>query len=123
MVAHLQLAAVPQRHGLEAGALDFDDGNVVILVAADDGGVVLLAVVERHLDVLAAVNDVVVGDDVAVAGEDEAGAGGGGLHRLAEVVRTYPRHVDGHHAARLGLIDLGLRERCPAAGEGRRRHC
>ena len=49
----------------------------------------------------------VVGDDVAVSGEDEPGAGGGGLHRLPEDVGAAAAgDVDGHHAVDVGGVDL-----------------
>src|SRR5690606_16276056 len=63
-------------------------GNVVNLenreigtfVGADDGGGLLLAILEHHRHLAGIGNHVVVGDEVAVSGNREAGAGG---HELA----------------------------------------
>ena len=55
-------------------AVDLDDGEVGELVGADDLGVHHAAVVEGDLDLYRAFDDVVVGDDVAVRRDDDAGA-------------------------------------------------
>ena len=47
-----------------------------------------------------------VGNDIAVLGDDEAAAGGGGLHLLAEDVGGHGG-VDGHHAVHRGGVHLG----------------
>ena len=48
-----------------------------------------------------------VGDDIAVLGDDEAAAGGGGLHLLAEDVGGHGGAVDGYHAVHRGGVHLG----------------
>ena len=82
--------------------LDEQHGEVVRRTTADDRGFVLVAVLVDHLDgavVLGRVgHDVVVGDEVALAVEHEAGAGRAGL--LALVLRQdlhgAGQHLPGH---------------------------
>ena len=69
-LAYHQLAAVTQGDGLQAGGINFQHGDVVILLAAHQLGGVLGAIGKGDLNadggVLCGVlNDVVVGDDVA----------------------------------------------------------
>jgi len=64
-------------------AVDFQQRQVGFLVAADDFGLDRLFVVaELDLDLVGAVHHVVIGDDVAVRGDDEARAQGTLLMRL-----------------------------------------
>ena len=65
---------LPMTTGGQAGGLHLDDSDVVGLLAAHIGGGILLTVREGHLDGVGPVNDVVVGEDVAVLGDDKAGA-------------------------------------------------
>ena len=48
-VAHVDVGALAQRHGLQAGGVDLQHRHIVVAVAADDGGIVGVAVVQRHL--------------------------------------------------------------------------
>ena len=70
--------------------LDLQECKIGARVGADDLGVNLLLVIEAHLHLGGAVDDVVVGDDVAVSRNDEAGAGRLTrplLHRVALAIR------------------------------------
>ena len=60
--------------GGEVFGFDFDECEVGGGVGADDACFVLLVVVEFHGEFVCVFNDVVVGDDVAVSGENDAGA-------------------------------------------------
>ena len=66
---------LPRVTGLQVGRLDLNDGEVVRLVGSDDGGRVVLFVGEDDFQLPGAVDDVVVGEDVAFFVDDEAGAG------------------------------------------------
>ena len=57
-----------------AAAVDLDQRNVGARIGADHLGRVGLAVVGGDLDGLRLVHDVVVGDGIAVGGDEEAGA-------------------------------------------------
>lgn len=52
--------------------VDFDDGQVTVYVGADDGGPLTTAIGEDDFEVVATLDDVVVGDDVALVVEHEA---------------------------------------------------
>ena len=85
-------------------------------------GVVALAVGEEDGDVGDAVNDVVVGEDVAggvVGADDEAGTGGGRRAGIAEDVGHGGGHRDAHAGVHIGGIQL-LRGHGLAAGAGHR---
>jgi hypothetical protein len=61
---------------------DLDHGDVGLGIRADDARPVLLRViVQFHFDFLAAIDDMVVSDDVAVLVDDESGAGSFALLR------------------------------------------
>ena len=53
---------------------DADDGEIGLLVHAADFGVVFLAVTKADFDLVRAIHDVAVGEDVAVFANDDAGA-------------------------------------------------
>ena len=59
---------VPKDDGKErrGGGFDLQHGNVGARVAADEFGLVVLAVEQRDLDLPGAVDDVIVGQDVAL---------------------------------------------------------
>ena len=61
-------------HIVEAAAIDLDQSQVALLVGAQDLGGVDFSVVGRDRDGLGMVDDVVIGDRVAVGGDEEAGA-------------------------------------------------
>ena len=104
--ADVQLGRVAQRHRGELFCVDLDHGDVVILVAADDLAVQHVAVVERDLDVAGVLDDVVVGEDIAVVGDDEAAASRRVLHGLTVDVGGVDGGVDGDHAVDRGGVDL-----------------
>ena len=105
MVAHIEAVAVAHGDGLEAGGVDLQHRDIIVLIGAHHGGVISLAGVQRHLHGGGSVDDVMVGDDIAVLRQDEAGTGGGVLHRLAEVVGGGGA-VDGDHAVDVGGVVL-----------------
>ena len=110
-LAHHQLAGIAQGDGGQAGGIDLQHGHVVVLLAAHQLGGVLVAVGEGHLHrhggvVGRLLNDVVVGDDVAVLGEDKAGAGGRRGGGLAEDVHRGGGDGDAHAGAQVGGIQL-----------------
>ena len=82
-LADLQLIAVAEGGGVQTLRVDLEHRDVVALGGADQRGLVgrfLGALFLRHDvdgDLVRAGDDVVVGQDVAVLGEDDAGAGAG----------------------------------------------
>jgi hypothetical protein len=74
LLADLQIGGVAERHRLQIGSFDLDDGQIVRLVGADDGGLVFLAVVQRDFDLAGVSDDVIVGEDVSFFIDDETGA-------------------------------------------------
>ena len=73
-LAHAHLVAVGELYGWQALLLDLDEGDVGGGVHTHDGGVVGTLVVEHYLEVLGVFHHVVVGGDVAVGADDDAGA-------------------------------------------------
>ncbi len=69
------MGGVGEGRGLEVlCAGDLQQRNVMDWVDANPGGLELLLVPERDLDGLRVVDDVVVGEDVTLVVDDEAGA-------------------------------------------------
>ncbi len=101
VLADVELAGLADRRGGQAGhVLGLDHREVGHRVGADDLGRRRGAVVEVHGDPAAALgdlDDVVVGEDLAVLAEDDAGAGAGAL-RAGD--------VDLHDRGQHGLGDL-----------------
>ena len=64
---------VGKLHVREVVAVDLDQSEVGALIGADDLGRIGLAVVSRDLNVLGVLHDVIVGDGVAVGGDEETG--------------------------------------------------
>ena len=62
---------------------------------------------QQHRAALAPGYHMVVGEDVAVLGDEKAAAAGGGLCRAAEDVRC-GGHVDAHDAVDVGGVVLGV---------------
>ena len=73
-VADLRVVGVAERRGLEVGRGDFHEREVARLVGADDFRVERASVVQIDVNLVRAVHDVVVGQDVAVARDDHARA-------------------------------------------------
>ena len=76
-LADLERVRVADRGGRQAGGVDLDDGEVGQRVDAVDRAGQDAAVLELDVELLAALDDVVVGEDPAVAVEDDAGADAG----------------------------------------------
>ena len=109
MVAHVQTVAVAQRHIGQVCRVDLDDGDIVILIAAHVLGVVGVAVVHGHLHGVGILHHMVVGDNVAIRGQDKAGTGAGSLCCLSEKVGFRSGgDVDSHHAVDVGCIQLRI---------------
>ncbi len=73
-LAGMQLRRVAPGDAGQVVRVDLDDGEVVELVDADQLGGKDAAVIEGDVDLHGAVDDVVVGEDVAVGREDDAAA-------------------------------------------------
>ena len=66
--------AVAQRGGSEVVRVDLEHGQVGARIGADDLGLELTPVEQADRHLVGAVHDVIVGEDVAVLGDDEARA-------------------------------------------------
>ena len=125
-LAALKLIAVAEGRGVEAGRVDLEHRDVVALGGADERGFVGLlfaavAGVDVDGDLVRAGDDVVVGQNVAVLRDDDAGTGGllGVFLRAAAaaaVAVAIAEAVAEHAAERIvivvivGVVDhLGLR--------------
>ena len=76
-LADLERVGLADRGGRQAGRVDLDDGEVGQRVDAVDRAGQDPAVLELDVELLAALDDVVVGQDPAVAVEDDARADAG----------------------------------------------
>ena len=103
---HQHVAGSADDHGGQAGGVDLDNGDVVGLFPADVGGVILGAVYEGNLDGTGPVDDVVVGEDITVLGDDKAGTCCRAGHRLAKDVGADDVHRDAHAGVYILGIDL-----------------
>ena len=72
-LAHLDLVAVSQLHRLQADAGDQQHGDVKRLIGDDQLGFRFLGA-EGHCDAAGTLDDVIVGQDVAVLADHDAGA-------------------------------------------------
>ena len=107
MVAHVQTVAVAQGHIGQVGGIDLDHGDIVILIAADILRVIGITVVKGDLHGVRIAYHMVVGDNVAIRGQDKAGTGAGSLCCLSEKVGFRSGgDVDSHHAVDVGGIQL-----------------
>ncbi len=70
----VKLGGVSPGNGREVGALDFDHGQVSQRIGTDDLCRQDAAIVQRHTNIGSSLHDVVVGDDVAIRRDDDAGA-------------------------------------------------
>ena len=109
MIAHVQAVAIAQGHIGQVGGVDLDDGNIVVLIATDILGVIAVAVIKGNLHGVRVTHHMVVGDDIAVRGQDEAGTGACRLGGLTEEVGVRGGgDVDGHHAVGIGGVQLRI---------------
>ena len=106
IVAYIQLAGGADDHRGQALGLHLQHGHIVALVVADDLGIILGAVVGGDGHRIGAFNDVVIGDDIAVIREDEAGTGRRGLGLLAPEVGGHGRGHDAYGRVDVGGVDL-----------------
>ena len=112
--------------GLEAGGADqLDHGDVAGAVVADHVGLVGLAVADvGHADAGGAVDDVVVGEDLAVGGQHDAGAG-----RLLVLVADVGVDVDEaparpwRRSRDVGRVRRRRSWRCPTRRSSNHRRC
>ena len=118
--AHLQSIRVTHRNGGEIVTLDFQQGQVGLLVGADDASFQLAVVVERHTDLVSTSNHVIVGHDVAIGLDDDTRTETGalrGLHlpalcaaasakEFAEEVREWVLDFHFLHLGALGGTDV-----------------
>ncbi len=63
------------KRGGVGGAFELDEGEVRVLVGAEDGGLEGLSIVEEAADFDGLIDDVPVGEDLALGGDEDAGAG------------------------------------------------
>ena len=73
-VADAHGVGVAERQRLQVGAIDLHDRQIARLIRADHLGLEAAAVGQLDVHLLGAVDDVVVGQDVAVGPDDDAGA-------------------------------------------------
>ena len=74
-LAHAGGVGVAEAHGRQVARVNLDDGHVRRRIGAHDLGGELTLVVQPHHHAVRARNHVIVGEDVAVRRDDEAGAG------------------------------------------------
>ena len=91
-VSDLQFAGLAEFDRRQVPGIDLDDGEVRPRVGADDLAGELPFVVEDHLDLISALDDVVVRQNISLLGHDHAGTQGRGLvfsvflSRLVELI-------------------------------------
>ena len=85
-LAQAQCVRRTERHGRQVGGLDFQQRKVGRRVLADELGLERAAVVELHFELRGPVHDVVVGDDIAVLGDDDTRTAGTLLAELRPFV-------------------------------------
>ena len=74
VVADLDLGRVADHDGRQTGSVDLEDGNIRLGIATDDAGFELAFVGERDLDVRGFVDDMIVGENVALGADDHTRA-------------------------------------------------
>src|SRR5690606_5259008 len=122
-LAGAQRVGVAQRHDGGHLGVDLDDRQVGARVGADELAGYRRAVSEDHAQLVAALDDVVVGDDVAVFADDEAGARAGrhNLIGIAEEAAGEALLVDDRHYSRADLLEDVGRSRIGTLVAWRRR--
>ncbi len=133
-VAHLHLRGVAQRQRVHSlGVVDLEQGDVTGWIGPDDLGLLRVAVSELDVHTLRALDDVGVGEDVALVVDQEARTGGGALLLLGEsedglglLHDLRPDEGDALGVALVDLMDrqaLVLRAACGASESRGRDHC
>ena len=106
-LADALVVAVAQRDRLEILRVDLEHGDIGVGIGAHDFSHELAFVMQPHRDLVRARHHVVVGEDVAVRGDDEAGAGSllearAAVARHVEEAAKLPRHLGSAH--HLGVL-------------------
>ena len=123
-VAHGKLVAVTEGDRIESFSIYLQNRDVVVLFGADDGRDVFGAVMGHDVDVeiafVGVLYHVVVRDDVAVGGGDEAGAAdsGGACHAEEVAVGDLTRDADDLLAGKVIYARCGHCAACGAAHRG-----
>src|SRR5262249_47929889 len=100
--AHLHAVRIADGGVLQLVAgFDMNYGEVALAVRTDEFRLVLLGIVEEfYLDAVGAIDDVVIGNDIAVGVDDHAGT-----HLVAALAGNYVAEEAAHHVVFvLGLI-------------------
>ena len=106
LLADLQVGAVAHGDRLQVGRLDLNDREVVRLVGSDDGGRIVLFVGQDDLELTGSIDDMVVGEDVSLFVDEEAGAGTlRGLGSEEEIIGD-DGGGDVDHRGRDALVDV-----------------
>lgn len=108
-IADAQAVHLAEGDGRQFLGLDLQDGEIGFRVAADDLGLVGLAVVERYLDVVGPLDDVIVGQDIAIGADDDARAKARVLARLSFRALAEEVAEDGVVEQRMAGLADGLR--------------
>jgi hypothetical protein len=94
---------------LAVRVVDLEEGEVGLVVDADDLRGVFGAVIHDDGHRLALVDDVVIGDDIAVAGDDETGAEAGARTRLGPRIAVLELAEEALHRRALRHVEEVLR--------------
>ena len=118
VLAHDQLVRVAEDDGGEALRLDLQHRDIVACIIADECRIIAAAIIGRHGDAVGILHHMVVREDVAVLGDDKAGAGRSRLGLIAEIVGGH-RGPDTDGGVHGGGIDLrGAHGRLMRLGAG-----
>lgn len=113
-VSHVCVGGLAQCYRLEPGGVNFQNRYVVIFVVAPHRRLVAFAVVGGNRDGIRPLDHVVVGDDISIGGNDEAGTGSRGLRGVTEHVPGGGFGGDSHR--RIHVLGVDLRRRHLFAG-------
>ncbi|MCY1511233.1 hypothetical protein D9M68_456410 [compost metagenome] len=114
--AHLELVGLADLHDRQILALDLEQGDVGARIGTDQLGFELAAVGQAHDDFIGIGHHVVVGQDVAILGDDEAGTEGLRLALTATLgIARHRRHVALEELAQHGRQPFQVRHRLGAA--------
>jgi len=87
-IADLEARGIAERHLREPLGTHLEHGDVRVLVAADHLGLEVAPVLQRHGDLVRVLDDVCVGDDVALLGVDNDARAGAAEQVLARAPAT-----------------------------------